>query len=139
GLACVAMVAGFHGCHVDLTTLRKRHAVSLKGATLAALIDVAAHAKLIARPVRLERGDLRHLRVPCLLHWNFNHFVVLRRATSTGAVIHDPAVGVRKVRKAELSRSFTGVALELWPSAAFRRRRAAPAVRLRELLGRVTG
>jgi ATP-binding cassette subfamily B protein RaxB len=139
GLACLAMVAGFHGHRVDLATLRKRHSVSLKGATLAALIDVAAQAKLMARPVRLELEDLRHLRVPCVLHWSFNHFVVLRRATAAGAVIHDPAVGVRTVRMPELSRAFTGVALELWPSPQFARRRAAPAVRLRELLGRVTG
>src|SRR5690606_5281089 len=117
----------------------KRHAVSLKGATLAALIDVAAQTKLAARPVRLELEDLRHLRVPCILHWSFNHFVVLARVSGSSAVIHDPAVGIRKVRAAELSRSFTGVALELWPSAAFERRKAAPAVRLRELLGRVTG
>ena len=139
GLACLAMVAGFHGCHGDLAALRKRHRVSLKGATLAALIDVAASVRLAARPVRLELEDLRHLRVPCVLHWSFNHFVVLKRVRGSSAVIHDPAVGVRKVRAAELSRSFTGVALELWPSAEFARRKPVRAVRLRELLGRVTG
>ncbi|EQD27830.1 Peptidase C39, bacteriocin processing domain protein, partial [mine drainage metagenome] len=50
------------------------------------------------------------------LHWDLNHFVVLKQATAKVLVIHDPAQGVRRMRIEEASRHFTGVALELWPA-----------------------
>lgn len=139
GLACLGMIAGFHGRHVDLAALRTRFPVSLKGATLAGLLRIAAQLKLAARPLKLDLDNLSKLRLPCILHWNFNHFVVLREVNRQYAVIHDPATGIRKCSLDELSRSFTGVALELWPDTGFEREPARPALRLRQLLGPVTG
>ena len=59
GLACLAMLASYHGHHIDLNTLRRRHPISLKGVTLRALIEVASHLNFICRPVRFELGHLR--------------------------------------------------------------------------------
>ncbi len=123
GLACLAMVAGWHGLDTDLTTLRRRFPISIKGATLEDLVSIAGNLDLTTRALRCDLDDLRRLRLPCILHWEFKHFVVLRRVTRDGVVLHGPAVGERRVPTKELSRSFTGVALELSPGAGFQRRR----------------
>ncbi len=139
GLACLAMVAGFHGHHVDLATLRGRFPVSLKGAGLGRVIEVAQRLELGTRALKLDLDHLAQLRLPCVLHWNFNHFVVLRAVNGQTVTIHDPAQGIRKLTLAEVSRAFTGVALELWPVGGFEPRERAPAVKLRALLGPVAG
>lgn len=139
GLACVGMVAGFHGHHVDLASLRGRFPVSLKGSTLASLIEVASQLGLASRPVKLSLGGLSKLKLPCILHWEFNHFVVMTEANARSVTIIDPASGPRKCTYDDLSASFTGVALELWPTADFQTAREHKPLRLRELMGRVTG
>ncbi len=139
GLACIAMIAGYHGRRIDLAVLRRRHGVSLKGTTLKSLIDVAHRLGLATRAVRLELDELRRLATPCILHWNLDHFVVLKRARRRSIVVHDPAAGERKLSLDEASKAFTGVALELWPEACFVRGEERQRVRLRALMGRVTG
>ncbi|MDE0853623.1 MAG: peptidase domain-containing ABC transporter [Nevskia sp.] len=139
GLACIGMVAGYHGSHVDLASLRRRFSISLKGTTLAAMIQIADALTLATRPVKLDLEDLGQLRLPCILHWNFNHFVVLQKAGPRGVTIFDPALGVRRLSMDELSASFTGVALELWPGADFTRAERPEPVTLRRLMGNVSG
>jgi len=139
GLACLAMIASYHGHRVDVGTLRRRFAISAKGTTLTALIDFARRLELSTRPIRLELEDLARLRLPCILHWNFTHFVVLARVDRHSVTIHDPGAGERRLQMAAASAAFTGVALELWPTPRFERAPPAPALRLRDLLGRVTG
>src|SRR5262245_36995446 len=78
GLACLAMVAAQHGHRIDLPTLRQRFSVSLKGMTLADLVRIAGDLNLQSRPLRAELTHLEQLRMPCILHWDLNHFVVLR-------------------------------------------------------------
>jgi ATP-binding cassette subfamily B protein RaxB len=139
GLASMAMVACFHGHRVDLAALRRRFTVSLKGSTLAFLMQVAGRLNLAPRPLRLELEELAQLRAPCILHWDLNHFVVLKAVDARGAVVHDPAFGVRRVTSAQLSRHFTGIALELTPTSEFKPLDDRRKVRLRDLLGTVTG
>ena len=139
GLACLAMVAAHHGLRTDLATLRQRFAVSLKGSTMQDLMRIAGQLQLTPRALRAELEHLSQLKLPCVLHWDLNHFVVLVSLQRGVAVIHDPAHGVRRMPLAELSRHFTGVALELSPDADFRPRVERQAVSLRQLLGRVVG
>ena len=139
GLACLAMAAGAHGLHTDLPTLRQRFSLSLKGVTLAELVRMAAALGLGARALRAEPGELAQLQLPAVLHWDMNHFVVLVSVRRGRALIHDPAHGARRVSLEELSRHFTGVALELQPGADFRPAQARQRLRLRQLLGPVTG
>jgi len=139
GLACLAMVAAHHGLRTDLATLRERFAVSLKGSTLLDLMRIAGQLQLTARALRAEPAELPQLQLPCVLHWDFNHFVVLVALRGGVATVHDPAQGVRRLPLAELSRHFTGVALELQPDADFTPRVERQSVTLRQLLGRVTG
>jgi ATP-binding cassette subfamily B protein RaxB len=139
GIASLGMVACFHGHRVDLAALRRRFTVSLKGATLAYLMQAAGRLNLAPRPLRLELNELPLLRTPCILHWDLNHFVVLKSADARGAVIHDPAFGVRRLALADLSAHFTGVALELTPTTEFRKEDERRRVKLRDLMGPVTG
>ena len=139
GLACLAMIAARHGFDSDLATLRRRFSVSMKGATMADLVRVAGQLHLNPRAVRAEMEHLPQLELPCILHWDLNHFVVLKEISGGRAVIHDPARGVRRLAMAEVSRHFTGIALELSPEADFRPGVERQTVGLRQLLGRVTG
>ena len=79
GLACLAMIAGRYGHRVDLAALRQRHNVPLRGTTLRDLIRIASTMRLAARALRAEPAHLRGLQLPCILHWDHNHFVVLTR------------------------------------------------------------
>lgn len=139
GLACLGMVSGYHGRRTDLPQLRRQFSISQHGATLGQLIGIANALGLASRPLRLDLEDLGQLRTPCILHWNLNHFVVLKKVARRGIFIHDPASGGRWVAQDEISRSFTGVALELWPTADFRPSAPPPAIRFRDLIGRVDG
>ncbi|MDP2639625.1 MAG: cysteine peptidase family C39 domain-containing protein, partial [Betaproteobacteria bacterium] len=81
------------------------------------------------------------LQTPCILHWDLNHFVVLKCVLRNGAgiIIHDPARGELKVPAAEVSTRFTGVALELTPTPRFEKKEEKQRLRLREMMGSVVG
>ena len=119
GLACLAMVCGYYGKAMDLIALRQRFNVSTRGATLAGLISMATELGMMTRPVSLDLDEITALKTPCLLHWDFNHFVVLVSVKRHHYALHDPARGRRTVGRAEMSRYFTGVALEAWPGSEF--------------------
>src|SRR6188474_281012 len=121
GLACLAMVASFHGHRIDLNTLRRRHPVSLKGVTLRGLIQTAAHLQLVCRPLRFEMENLPQLRLPAILHWDLSHFVVLKAVTRKALTIHDPASGEKSFTVSDASKHISGVALELSPAEGFLR------------------
>ena len=139
GLACLAMVLGRHGTITDLATLRGRHAVSMKGMTLSTLARIAESEHLGTRAVRLELDELGKLRLPAILHWDLNHFVVLREVSGGKATLHDPSVGERRMALDELSRHFTGVALEVWPDAGFAPKVERTRLSLARLVGEIAG
>jgi ATP-binding cassette, subfamily B, bacterial CvaB/MchF/RaxB len=139
GLACLAMVLNRHGVITDLGALRTRHAVSLTGVTLNTLTDIAQREQLNTRALRLELDELAQLRMPAILHWDLNHFVVLKSVGNGHVVIHDPAFGMRRLGMEEASRHFTGVALEVWPNPGFAPREEKTRVRLTQLIGQVSG
>ncbi len=130
GLACVCMVASAHGYETDLPTIRRRFPISLKGSTLQDIVDIASQLDLGSRALRCEPSDLQELRVPAILHWNMNHFVVLKRANRNWIEIHDPASGLVKLSLGDVGKHFTGVALELTPSPTFKKARETNPVKL---------
>lgn len=139
GLACLAMVAGYFGHRSDLPSLRERFSISLRGTTLAHLLRFAERLELSGRPLRLELEDLPYLKTPCILHWDMNHFVVLKKATRKRVVVYDPALGVRRMSYGQASDHFTGVALELTPTPAFVPKDESNPLQLRDLTGRISG
>lgn len=139
GLASLAMVANAHGLRLDLSDLRRRFPVSLKGATLAQLIAYAGALNFSSRPLRLELDELPQLALPCILHWDLNHFVVLKKVSRGSITLLDPAVGERRLSLEEVSKHFTGVALELTPNADFAPADQRQRVALSALTGKVLG
>ena len=138
GLASLAVVARFHGHRVDLPGLRQRFPTSIRGMTLKRMIEVASDLELSARPVRLEVDELKQLRLPAILHWDLNHFLVLEHVGRTGVTLVDPARGRRTMTFAKFARHFTGVALELIPTAEFRPIAARRRTHLSDLWSRLT-
>jgi ATP-binding cassette subfamily B protein RaxB len=139
GLACVCMIGNYYGHNLDLASLRRRFATSLKGATLADVMLIAHRLDMAARPLRLDLEELDKLRRPCILHWDFNHFVVLKAVRANKITVHDPGRGIRDVPMDEVSQHFTGVALELLPSATFKAIKQKESISLRELIQNVSG
>ncbi|CAM3927156.1 ABC transporter [Bordetella tumbae] len=137
--ACIAMVAGYYGHSLTIHQLRQRFPISLKGVTLLQVANMCEQLGLQYRAVTLELNDLSKLRTPCILHWRFNHFVVLCSTNGRTAVIHDPSTGQRKISHTELSEAFTGVALEIWPTQTFQISPPQPPMPLRKLVGTVFG
>jgi ATP-binding cassette subfamily B protein RaxB len=134
GLACIAMIAAYFGNNVDLAGLRRRFGASLAGTGLVNLIRTAESLHLSTRAVRCRLSELARLPQPCILHWGFDHFVVLRKVRRSYLLIHDPAGGVLRVSIAEADAKFTGVALELTPGERFARRKPARRLRLTDLI-----
>jgi ATP-binding cassette, subfamily B, bacterial CvaB/MchF/RaxB len=139
GLACIAMLLAQHGTATDLTTLRGRHGAVPQGMTLLDLARVAQAEQLTTRAVRVELGELKQLRLPAVLHWSMGHFVVLREIKGNQYQIIDPAHGERTLSQEEMSRNFTGVAMEAWPASDFVAKQEAQSISLKALVGRVSG
>lgn len=143
GLACLAMIAGYHGFHADMPTLRRQFGISLRGATLKSLMEMSDRLGLSSRALRADVTHLDDVHCPAILHWNLNHFVVLTgvRKTWKGLryTINDPAHGTRIIGEAELSRMFTGVVLELTKTSIFRTQRLKSPLRISQLWSSIHG
>ncbi|AYA41841.1 peptidase domain-containing ABC transporter [Xenorhabdus nematophila] len=139
GLACLAMIAAWYGRETDIYSMRKVFDVSNNGMTLRQIITAAGRINMNTRAVRLELNELSSVRLPCILHWSFNHFVVLKKFTKKGAVIHDPALGKRTVTLKELSNKFTGIALEVWPQTEFKKEKVSESITITDMFRGVAG
>ncbi|MBZ7468398.1 MULTISPECIES: peptidase domain-containing ABC transporter [Klebsiella] len=139
GLACIAMIACWFGLKTDLPTLRERFSVSNQGMTLERLIECAASINLSSRALRLESEDIKSLSLPCILHWDLNHFVVLHKVHRNRLIIHDPVRGKISISLKEAGKHFTGVALELNPAVGFTSRDERKKINLQQLTGKTPG
>lgn len=139
GLACLAMIACWHGKHTNVLSLRQQYGSSMQGCTLETLASVATEMGLATRALSLEIEELAGLTLPCILHWEFNHFVVLTQVNGRRVTLHDPASGRKTLSVAALANSFTGVAIELWPSLTFSPRATPTRMKLLDLLRNING
>ncbi|HEV2842758.1 MAG TPA: peptidase domain-containing ABC transporter [Chthoniobacterales bacterium] len=140
GAVCLAMVANYHGHKLDLSAMRRRFPVSsIKGTTLAGLINISHRLGFNPRPLRVEPEYLPQLQTPCILHWDMNHFVVLKQVTARKIVLHDPARGLVRLSHEEVSNHFTGVVLELDPIHDFQPIHDRRSVSIRSVTGRIVG
>lgn len=139
GLACLAMIATYHGLAIDVASLRRRFPITERGMSLKGVMASADGLGLSPRAVKLPLEALGKLHLPAVLHWGMNHFVVLDAVTSKGVRIHDPSFGTRHFTMAEVSKLFTGVALELRPAAHFEPADSRVRLRLSSLWSRMVG
>ncbi|MEG7470753.1 peptidase domain-containing ABC transporter [Serratia marcescens] len=139
GLACLAMICGHYGKNVDLISLRQQFNLSARGATLASAQGIATQLGMMTRALSLDLDEIGALKKPCILHWDFNHFVVLVSVRRQRIIIHDPARGRRSIGLSEISQHFTGVALEVWPGSHFTAQTIRNRISLSALIGSVHG
>ena len=133
------MVAQHYGHKIDLNAMRQRFGSSLSGVRLRDLMKIAEQLSLGSRALRLEPGRLKDITLPAILHWDMDHFVVLKEVRHNRFVVFDPALGRVTYSLAEISSHFTGVALELTPATDFRPVVARTRTRLNSLWSRLSG
>jgi ATP-binding cassette, subfamily B, bacterial CvaB/MchF/RaxB len=139
GIACLAMIAGYHGYRTDLSAMRVRLAPSMRGVTMQHLATIAESMQMSARGVKAPLEGLAQLRLPAVLHWDMNHFVVLTKATRGRITVLDPARGKRVLTLRDASAHYTGVAMELQPTADFKRRDDRERISAWQLLAAASG
>lgn len=138
-LACVTMICGYWGLDASLLAMRELYPLSLKGATLNDLAEMAKKVDMIIRPVRCEPVALKHLKMPAMIHWDFEHFVVLKAFKNGKYIIHDPAIGILTLSQKEFSDHFTGIAIEFTPAEDFYLGKAGERLTLTRLFQRTSG
>ncbi|MEF3107851.1 peptidase domain-containing ABC transporter [Raoultella sp. WB_B2P2-3] len=139
GNACLSMICGFYGKDIDLFNFRNIYGSSSQGTTLNALATIAQKAGLKTRALSLDIEEIGELRLPCVLHWSLNHFVVLVAVKGKRFIINDPALGRRVVHHKEISENFSGIALEAWPDSGFIQEKQRSRLKLRELMHNIVG
>ncbi|MEP6607769.1 MAG: peptidase domain-containing ABC transporter [Burkholderiaceae bacterium] len=139
GIACVAMIASYHGFRTDLGGMRMRLAPSMKGVTLKHISSIADVMGMAARGVKVALESLSQLKLPAILHWDMNHFVVLTEVSGDTITVNDPARGRRVLKLSEASDHYTGVAMEMTPSTGFKRRDERQQISAWQLVRSATG
>lgn len=123
GSACLEMILGYYGCFVPSEELRVECGISRDGCSAADIVKAAARYGLRGRGFRKEPENLRETPMPCIMHWRFNHFVVLEGIRGSKAYVNDPAVGRHSISMQELDENFTGIVLCFEKTDSFRTRR----------------
>lgn len=121
GLACLAMVSGFHGFETDMTSLRRKFSISSHGSGLKHIMEMATQLDFAPRALRVDMEELHRVQLPAILHWSLNHFIVLKSIQKNRYTVHDPAFGERTLDIKAFSQEFTGVVLELTPTEEFKK------------------
>jgi NHLM bacteriocin system ABC transporter peptidase/ATP-binding protein len=138
GAAALAMILAYYGTWIPLERLRVACGVSRDGSKASNIVRAARGFGITAKGFRTEVSNLRDLPMPCIIHWNFNHFVVLEGIGNRHAFINDPGIGRRTLDIAELDGAFTGIALTFEPNADYKKMGSRPQglrLLLRELRG----
>src|ERR1700689_678377 len=138
GAAALAMLLAYHGAWIPLEQLRLACGVSRDGSKASNIVKAARGLGLAAKGFRKEPSTLHEMPMPCIIHWNFNYFVVLEGVDGDRVYINDPAIVRRRIDMADRDLAFTGVVLTMEPTEAFKKLGQKPQglrLLLRELRG----
>ena len=119
GHACIAMICNFWGHEIDLYGIRKISKPSNRGTTLLDINNILDNLGFKTRALKVPLDEIHLVKSPAIIHWNMNHFVILKQVKKNTIIIHDPAFGVRHCTLKEFSKSFTGIVLEIEKSSNF--------------------
>ncbi|GCE45720.1 HlyB family type I secretion system ABC transporter [Thermosporothrix hazakensis] len=126
GLACLAMLLSYHGRKTSISELRTQFGIGRDGLSALSIVQAARGFGLQVKPVAMKRSDFSRLPLPAIIHWQFNHYLIVERWTPKYAVVIDPASGRKKMSLQELNEGFTGIAILAEPGPRFKRRKTSP-------------
>jgi len=138
GAASLAMILAYYGLFVPLEKLRLDCGISRDGSKASNIMKAARAYGITAQGYRMEPAEFKTLKLPVIVFWNFNHFVVVEGADKEGFYLNDPASGPRRVSTEEFNKSFTGVVLTFEPGPDFRKGGSRPNI-LKSLAARLDG
>ncbi len=128
GLACLAMILTYYGRKTSVSELRTHYGVGRDGVSALSIVRAARHYGMRVRAVSLQQNDFRFVKLPAIVHWEFNHFVIVERWSRKRVDVVDPARGRCRLTHDEFDAGFTGVVITLEPGVSFDRH-AAPSRR----------
>lgn len=139
GLACIAMISTYYEQKITIQTMREFLVLDKDGMNLQDLIKVSQNLDLSARALQCEIEELKQVSLPCILHWDMNHFVVLTKIKGRNFYINDPAFGEKIISEKDFGKHFTGILLELFPQSDFKRKDIRKIMKMSDLWGRISG
>ncbi|GCE31086.1 NHLP family bacteriocin export ABC transporter peptidase/permease/ATPase [Dictyobacter alpinus] len=119
GAACLAMILSYYGRRTTVTEMREFCGVGRDGLNALALMKSARALGMEVKAISLEENNFRHIMLPAIVHWEFNHFLIVEKWSPKKVQLVDPALGRRSVTAEEFDRSFTGIVIMLEPGLAF--------------------
>jgi len=119
GAASLCMILAYYGKWLPLEQVRADCGVSRDGSSAKNVLKAARAYGLKAEGYRMEPSALRDIALPAIIHWNFNHFVVLNGFKKDKVVLNDPARGITQVTLEEFDKSFTGIVLRFEKTESF--------------------
>lgn len=119
--AALGIVMRHYGLYLPLEVLRQECGVNRDGSKASNMVKAARRFGLVAKGYRYSADQLAKVQLPAIIHWEFNHFVVLEGFRGGNAYINDPAVGHRVVPLASFRTSYTGIVLDIRPTADFKK------------------
>jgi len=136
GAACLAMILCYHGRRTSVSEIREHCGIGRDGLSAASIVKSAQQYGLRARGIAIRDNDFRYVPLPAIIHWEFNHFVVLEHWTKKYADIVDPAMGRRRIKAAEFDTSFTGIVITLERGVQFQQGTSTPRLNIRGYVAR---
>ena len=121
GAASLSMIFAYYGKHMPLEKMRIETGVSRDGCNAKNIMRAGKKYGFEVKGFRKSLDNLLKLKPPCIIHWNFNHFVVYEGQKGKNYYINDPAMGRRKLTYEELDDAFTGIVLTFEKKKEFRK------------------
>lgn len=134
GAACLAMILQYYGRKTSVSEIRDRNGIGRDGLSALAIVKAARSYGLRVRAVSLPNTDFRYVTLPAIVHWEFNHFIVVEHWSSNGVDVVDPAIGRRRLTAEEFDAGFTGVVIMLEPGVQFVRHIQSPRMSIRSFI-----
>ena len=121
GAACLAMLLSYYGRKTSISEIREQCGIGRDGISALGIVKSARKYGMRVKAVSLDENDFRFVALPAIVHWEFNHFIVVERWSSKFVDVVDPAVGRKRMTAKEFDEGFTGVVIIMEPGAQFSR------------------